>query len=102
MALTNDEIKNRLGYHKATFPKGFNPAHDQLATWSDVSAEDGTRATAPIHAAVRKLFIDTAIALRDLVPVEQGRYLALAMTSLEEAMHWSNAAVAMTSPLIEE
>lgn len=100
--ITDGEITHRFGYHRATFPKGINLASDKLLDWKDVPTEDGKPATAPQHAAARQLFIETAKAVRDMIPADQGRYASLAMTHLEEAMHWTNAGIAMTSPLVDE
>lgn len=44
------------------------------------------------HEAVREAFKTVALFLVDNVPA--GRHHSLALTHLEEAMHWSNAAVA--------
>ena len=100
--VTDADIEHRFGYHRATFPKGINLKGDKLLDWKDVPTEDGKVATAPKHAEVRQLFIETAKKVRDIIPADQGRYAALALTQLEEAMHWTNAGVAMTSPLVDE
>ena len=44
------------------------------------------------HAAARMLVKDVAIGLSELLPA--GREAALAMTHLEEALFWANAAIA--------
>ena len=97
-----DEIENRMGYHRATFPAGYDPANaesfliDHL--WEE--DEDGQVATAPMHAALRQAYIALAQVMVDITP--EGREQALAMTSLQESLMWANAAVAMRAPLIKE
>lgn len=100
--VTDAEIEHRFGYHRATFPAGFNPSHDKLLDWADVPTKEGPPATAPQHAQARVAFIEMAQKVRDMVPSDQGRYAALALTALEEAMHWTNAGIAMASPLVDE
>lgn len=63
------ELINRFGYHRAT-------------------AE-----SAPKHARVRELCLELANNLNDLLP--EGRDKSLAMTALQETMHWANSAIAM-------
>lgn len=63
-----DEIRNRFAYHPAT------------------------EVTGPIHDDIRKQF--TAMAESLLAVMPPGRHASLALTTLEEAMHWANAAVA--------
>lgn len=74
--ITLDEIKHRFGFHKAT------------------------EQTGPMHATVRKAFISMAQVIVRLTP--PGREQSLALTSLQEAAQWTNAAVAMQAPLVEE
>lgn len=100
--ITDAEIEHRMGYHRATFPAGMNLEKDRLLDWADVPTKDGKTATAPQHARVRQACIALAKELRDIVPPDQGRYLALSLTALEETMHWANAGVAMGSPLVDE
>ncbi len=76
MSLPNEEIVNRFGYHRANAD------------------------SAPKHAAVRGEFLDLALTLNALLP--DGRDLSLALTSLHEAMHWSNSAIAMEQPVDTE
>lgn len=73
MTLGSDEIEDRFGYHRATTD------------------------TAQTHAQVRIGFQSHAIALDELLP--DGREKALAMTALQEAMMWANAAIARQDPV---
>lgn len=73
MALGKDEIAKRFGYHRAT---------------SD---------SAPVHNQVRQIFVNAATSLDLLIP--DGCDKSLAMTHLQEAMHWCNSAVAMEDPI---
>jgi hypothetical protein len=75
-----DEILHRFGYHAAS--------------------TEGPNATAPIHADVRRLFIELAEHMDHLLP--PGRAKALAFTELESAMHWANSAIAMQAPLVTD
>ena len=59
-----------------------------------------TDVTLPKHREVRKMFINLALALDELL--DDGREKSLAMTTLQEAAMWSNASVAMASPLVKE
>lgn len=70
------EINNRFGYHRA----------------------DAT--SAPKHAKVRNIFETAANEIDDLIPA--GRDKSLALTALQEAMHWSNSAIAMQNPVDNE
>lgn len=63
-----DEIERRFGFHP------------------------GTERTAPIYAANRREIINIANVWDECLP--PGRELALAMTALQEALMWANAAVA--------
>ena len=62
--------------------------------------EDGNLATAPLHAQLRRLYIDLAMEMILIVP--EGRERSLALTELQNSLMWANAGVAMTAPLIEE
>lgn len=73
MALGKQELANRFGYHAATAETG--PQHDDI----------------------RQAFFDFAVKIDGNVP--DGRDKSLALTALEEAMHWTNAAIAKTAPL---
>ena len=72
----DDEIINRFGYHRAT------------------------EESAPKHARVREIMADTGRKLDRLLP--PGRDKSLAFTHLQEAMHWSNSAIAMQNPVDTE
>lgn len=52
----------------------------------------GTPVTGPMHDHVRDLIRNIAVHLATDLP--ESRELSLALTALEEAMHWSNACVA--------
>jgi len=60
--------------------------------YSRFSFHPATTITGPMHAEVRDRAYAFALAMRDLVP--PGRELSLALTKIEEAMMWSNAAIA--------
>jgi len=75
-ATNNLDLISRFGYHRAT-------------------AE-----SAPKHAAVRDLLLDVAERLVDITPA--GRDQALALTALQEAMHWFNSAIAMENDVDTE
>ncbi|HEY5787693.1 MAG TPA: hypothetical protein VIT65_23255 [Microlunatus sp.] len=100
--ITHDDIEHRFGYHRATFPVGYDPrtTTTRLTRFSGDLDEDGNVATAPRHAFVRQTFIAAADALIEIVP--EGREQALMLTALQEAAMWANAGVAMQSPLIRE
>jgi hypothetical protein len=68
----SDDIENRFGFHPAT-------------------AETG-----PQHDAVRAKFRALAHDLSCSLP--NGRHQSLALTALQEAMMWSNAAIACDTP----
>ena len=74
--ITQSDIKNRFGYHKATDKTG------------------------PQHAAVRGLFIQLAESLAFILP--DGRAKSVAFTELENASMWANKAVAEQAPLVFE
>ena len=67
--MARDEIAHRFAFH--------------AATTAEKKAE---------HGSCRELFADTAQRLDEHLP--EGREKALALTKLEEAMFWSNAAIA--------
>lgn len=69
----DDELANRFGYHPAT-PD-----------------------TAPQFAEVRDSCLELAYYLDRKIP--DGRDKSLALTALQEVMHWSNSAIAMQTPL---
>lgn len=99
--LTDTEIENRMGYHRATFPQGYDPETDLLADLAGYLTAEGVRATAPDHATLRRAYIELAKKMRDITAVPS-REQSLALTALQESLMWANAAVAMRSPLIEE
>lgn len=66
--VTNEEIRNRFGFHPAT------------------------ETTKVLHEEVREGFILLAQGLVAMVP--EGREASLMLTALEEAMFWANAGVA--------
>lgn len=72
----NDEIQNRFGYHRANAD------------------------SAPKHHRVRQEFTAIAVELDELLP--DGRDKSLAFTALQEAMHWSNSAIAMQNDVDTE
>lgn len=55
-----------------------------------------TPVTGDTHERVRNLHRTLAHELVSVVPA--GRHLSLALTALEESMHWSNAAIACHRP----
>lgn len=67
--LDTNELINRFGYHRATIE------------------------SAPKHAHVRELMLELAMILNNILP--EGRDKSLALTKLQEVMHWSNSAIAM-------
>jgi len=69
MAITKDHLENRFAYHK--------PPNEAVAS---------------LHQAVRDVCLATALAILRATP--PGREQALAITKLEEAMMWANAAIA--------
>lgn len=100
--VTPDDIEHRFGYHRATFPVGYDPeeSEDQLASLMGDADKDGNDATAPKHAFVRLQFITLARRLVNIVP--PGREQALMLTALQEASMWANAGIAMEAPLVRE
>jgi hypothetical protein len=101
MSLTNEEIKNRLGYHRATFPVGYDPDGERpLATFLGDLDSAGRVATAPVHAHLRRLYV--ALSMEVLDAIEPSREQSLALTALQESLMWANAAVAMQAPLVSE
>lgn len=59
---------------------------------NDFQFHPATDTTGPLHDEVRTLCLGLALKLTDICP--PGRDLSLALTSLEETMHWANAAIA--------
>lgn len=55
-----------------------------------------TEVTGPLHDSVRNEFHEMAEFVLDVVPA--GRHQSLALTALQEAMMWSNAAIACDGP----
>ena len=76
MGLGKSEIQNRFGYHRATAD------------------------SAPKHAKVRTLCENFANELDELIP--EGRDKSLALTKLQEGMHWANSAIAMENDVDTE
>lgn len=74
--ITNEDIVNRFGYHKADDKTG------------------------PAHQNVRGAFIEFSKYLNEQVP--DGRSKSLAFTKLEEAAMWANKAVAEQAPIAYE
>lgn len=72
MTAQGADIENRFGYHPAT------------------------PITGPVHDEIRSRFRATAHYLDGLLP--PGRHKALALTALQEAMMWANAAIACDTP----
>lgn len=68
--MTNEDLENRFNYHPAGVVKGYQ------------------------HTAVRAACFELAEDLNNWLP--EGREKALAITKLEEAMFWANAAIART------
>lgn len=80
MALGNEEIENRFGFHKATI--------------------EGDGATQPKHRDLRVAFVGFAEMLDLILP--DGRNKSLALTELEAASMWAHKAIAETAPLLNE
>jgi hypothetical protein len=72
-----DDLKNRFGYHQPP---------DEVAVKK--------------HQAIRQRMYETALVVVDSTP--SGREQSLAITKLEEAMMWSNAAIARVHPITED
>lgn len=79
--LSEIEINNRFGFHKATL--------------------EGPEATAPKHADLRQLFMAFATRLDMALPDVGGdeRLKQLVFDRLEEASMWSHKAIAQQAPL---
>lgn len=77
MALTQHEIEERFGFHKATI--------------------EGAEATKPKHAILRERFKEFAQLLDDICP--DSRQLSIALTELESASMWAHKAIAQQAPL---
>lgn len=73
MAIGNEEIVNRFGYHKATDKTG------------------------PQHQEIRGAFIELGMFLDELLP--DGRAKSVAFTELESASMWANKAIAEQAPI---
>ena len=73
--LSQEEIENRVGFHKATI--------------------EGENATLPKHAALREAFTGFMQYLDDVLP--EGRHKSLALTQLEDSSMWSHKAIAATA-----
>lgn len=100
-SITEAEIRNRMGFHRGTFPEGFDMADiGRLSEFAGQRTEDGSVATAPLHAIMRKAYI----ALADFVVANTpgGREQSLAITALEESLMRTNQAIALTAPLVDE
>lgn len=78
--LSPEEIENRFGFHKGTV--------------------EGPNATAPVHAGLRKKFVEFAKHLDEVVP--DGRAKSVLFTELETASMWAHKAIAEKAPLIQE
>lgn len=78
--LSNDEIENRFGFHKATI--------------------EGPEATKPVHSQLRRAFKAWAHELNATLP--DGREKTFALTHLEEASMWAHKSVARDAPLVDE
>ncbi len=76
--LSNQQIEDRFGFHKATI--------------------EGAEATKPKHEQLRIDFKSFANMLNNELP--DGREKSLALTALEEASMWSHKAIAQDAPLV--
>lgn len=74
--VTETELRERFGFHPAT------------------------EETIPMHEEVRGLCLELARSLNELLP--ESREKSLAMTALQEAAMWSNAAVAIHLAPLED
>lgn len=73
--LTDEEIENRFGFHKATI--------------------EGPQVTTEIHAELRRLFKSMVKQLNNILP--PGRNAAEAFTNFENASMWAHKAIAELS-----
>jgi hypothetical protein len=80
VSIGTQEIRNRLGFHKATI--------------------EGENATLPAHREVRLRLIEVGIWLDELLP--PGRAKDVAFTELETANMWAHKAIAETAPVVNE
>lgn len=74
--ITESDIENRFGYHKAT------------------------EKTGPIHQEIRSEFMGFAAYLNSTLP--DGRAKSVAFTELENAAMWANKAIAEMAPIVHE
>lgn len=79
-SIGRDEILHRFGFHAATI--------------------EGANATKPIHADVRRLFIELAEHMDHLVPPGRGK--ATAFTKLQDAHMWFHWSIAEQAPLVTD
>jgi len=75
MLRTKEDITNQFGYHKATSETG------------------------PLHDSIRKDFITFAKNIYDVIP--DGPEKTIVMRKLQEALMYTNLAVALTAPLVD-
>jgi len=54
------------------------------------------------HASARKVFLDAAVELNDLVPDASAAEKRIMYRKMREAMHWANSGIAMTHPSEDE
>ncbi|AWY06738.1 hypothetical protein HOT47_gp29 [Microbacterium phage Quhwah] len=80
MALGEDQIEHRFGFHKATI--------------------EGENATLPAHRDTRIKFREFAAFLDETLP--DGRAKSVAMTELESASMWAHKSIAEQAPLVQE
>lgn len=82
--LSEDEINNRFGFHKATI--------------------EGANATQPKHADLRQRFMEFAKYLDEVLPdaYPELRLKRLAFDQLEVASMWSHKSIAQSAPLSED
>lgn len=80
MAIGQENIEHRFGFHKATV--------------------EGQNATLPLHRDTRLKFRDLAEFLDAVLP--DGRTKSVAFTELETASMWAHKAIAEVAPLIPE
>jgi hypothetical protein len=79
-SIGRQEIENRFGFHKGTI--------------------EGPNATAPVHADVRRLFVELGEHLDHLVP--DGRGKAAAFAQLQTASMWFHWSIAEQAPVVTE